>query len=123
MRGSRPRISPRFLLPIVLLVLIAGCASPVKFQPAVGAQNIPPWEGEVRVLENLPPADQYRRVGVVFVEGVLLTKEEAMVDALKKKAADEGANALVMQSKVKVIKNPDGSTTQKLAAWAIRLNR
>jgi len=41
----------------------------------------------------------------------------------RKKAAANGADVLVMQSKIKVIKNPDGSTTKKLAAWAIRLNK
>jgi hypothetical protein len=85
--------------------------------------EFPPYEGDVRVLENLPPSNQYKRVGVVFVEGVLLTKDASMVASVKKKAAASGADAVVMQSKIKVIKNSDGSTTKKLAAWAIRLNK
>ncbi len=85
--------------------------------------EFPPYEGDVRVLENLPPSSQYKRVGVVFVEGVLLTKDASMVASVKKKAAANGADAVVMQSKIKVIKNSDGSTTKKLAAWAIRLNK
>ena len=60
---------------------------------------------------------------MVFVEGVLLTKDASMVASVKKKAAENGADAVVMQSKIKVFKKPDGNTTKKLAAWAIRLNK
>ena len=108
---------------IVIAAAIAGCASPATFQPSSGGQNFPPYEGEVRVLENLPSSDQYTRIGIVKVEGVLLTKEAEMVAKIKEKAADKGANAVVMQSAMKVTKNSDGSTTRRLAAWAIRLNR
>ena len=108
---------------IVVTAAIAGCASPATFQPSSGGQKFPPYEGEVRVLENLPSSDQYTRIGIVKVEGVLLTKEMEMVAKIKEKAADKGANAVVMQSAMKVTKNSDGSTTRRLAAWAIRLNR
>lgn len=111
------------LLTALLVAVAAGCASPAKFEPASPGQSLPPYEGEVRVLQNLPPSDQYTRVGVVTIEGVLLTKEEDMVRLLKEKAAKQGADAVVMQSALKVIKNPDGSTTKRLAAWAIRLAR
>ena len=107
----------------IALAALAGCASPATFQPSTGGQTFPPYEGEVRVLENLPPSDQYTRVGIVKVDGVLLTKEAEMVAKIKDKAADKGANAVVMQSAMKVTKNSDGSTTRRLAAWAIRLNR
>lgn len=107
----------------VLVAVISGCTSPAKFQPASGAEQFPPYEGKVKVLENLPPSDQYKRIGVVMVEGVLLTKESAMVAAVKEEAAENGADAVVMQSPVKVTKNSDGSTRKRLAAWAIRLNR
>lgn len=113
----------RLIVVVAAIVAMAGCASPATFQPAGGGQNFPPFEGEVRVLENLPSSDQYTRVGIVKVEGVLLTKEAEMVAKIKEKAADNGADAVVMQSAMKVIKNSDGSTTRRLAAWAIRLNR
>lgn len=120
-----PPCNGRLLIVLLVAVLLSvgGCASPAKFQPASGAESFPPYEGEVRILQSLPPSDQYTRVGIVTVEGVLLTKEAEMVSLLKEKAADKGADAVVMQSAMKVIKNSDGSTTRKLAAWAIRLNR
>jgi hypothetical protein len=111
------------LLMVVVIAGISSCTSPATFQPASRSVEFPPYEGDVRVLENLPPSSQYKRVGVVFVEGVLLTKDASMVASVKKKAAANGADAVVMQSKIKVIKNSDGSTTKKLAAWAIRLNK
>lgn len=107
----------------LLIAMIAGCTSPAKFQPATSSEKFPPYQGKVRVLENLPPSDQYKRVGVVMVEGVLLTKESDMVASVKREAAENGADAVVMQSPVKVTKNSDGSTRKRLAAWAIRLNR
>ena len=108
---------------IAAATAIAGCASPATFQPASVGQSFPPYEGEVTTLENLPPSDQYTLIGIVNVEGVLLTKETEMVAKIKDKAADKGADAVVMQSAMKVVKNSDGSTTRKLAAWAIRLKR
>jgi hypothetical protein len=123
-RRSRARTG-RLLMVLMAVVIagVSGCTSPATFQPASRSEEFPPYEGDVRVLENLPPSDQYKRVGVVFVEGVLLTKDASMVASVKKKAAANGADVVVMQSKIKVIKNPDGSTTKKLAAWAIRLNK
>ncbi len=44
-------------------------------------------------------------------------------DFLKEEAAKRGADAVVMQGPVKVTKEPDGSTSRRLAAWAIRLSR
>ncbi len=120
-RGRAGRLST--VLIVVVMAVISGCTSPATFQPASRAEEFPPYEGDVRVLQNLPPSNQYKRVGVVFVEGVLLTEDASMVASVKKKAAANGADAVVMQSKIKVIKNPDGSTTKKLAAWAIRLNK
>ena len=111
------------MLVAAAMAIISACASPAKFQPALGAENLPPYEGEVKVLENLPASNQYKRVGVVTVEGVLLTKEVEMVAAIKNLAAEKGANAVVMQAPMKVTKNPDGGTKRRLAAWAIHLNQ
>lgn len=111
------------LLVAMLIAAISGCASAAKFQPASSSEQFSPYEGRVRVLENLPSSDQYTRVGVVTVEGVLLTKESDMVEAIKNTAAENGADAVVMQSPIKVTKRSDGSTRKKLGAWAIRLKR
>ena len=121
-RNTRLDLALAVLL-AALVAAIGGCTSPAKFQPAAGSGDLPPYEGKVRVLENLPASDQYKRVGVVTVEGVLLTKESDMVAAVKEEAAERGANAVVFQSPLKTTKNSDGSTRKRLAAWAILLNR
>ncbi len=123
-RCSKGRLG--LLLSVLLaafVMVIGGCTSAVKFTPTSGSENFPPYEGKVRVLENLPPSGQFKRVGVIIVEGVLLTKDESMVAAVKEKAAANGADAVVMQSPIKVTKTSDGNTHKELGAWAIRLNR
>ena len=122
--GPRPTVGRGLaVLSLLLITAIGGCASPAKFQPVSGAENFPAYEGDVKVLENLPPSSQYKRVGVVVVDGVQLTKDSDMITILKEEAAARGADAVVMQGPVKVTKEPDGGTTKKVAAWAIRLNR
>ena len=126
LRTPRPRGRVGRSLTVLLAVLMAaisGCTSPAKFTPASDSEDLPRYEGEVRVLENLPNFGQYKRVGVVIVEGVLLTEDATMVAAVKEAAAANGADAVVMQSAIKVSKDSGGSTRKKLAAWAIRLNR
>lgn len=111
------------LLAITFAIAIGGCASPAKFTSATGADAFPPYAGKVTVLENLPDSGQYRRVGVVTVEGVQLTKDADMLAAAKNKAAENGADAIVLQAPVKTIRDGSGGVKKKLAAWAIRLNK
>jgi hypothetical protein len=46
-----------------------------------------------------------------------------MVAAVKKTAAANGADAVVMQAPIRVRKDSSGGVQKTLAAWAIRLNR
>jgi len=108
---------------LMLAVVLGGCTSPAEFSPSTGGKTFPPYEGDVRVLQKLPNPDQFERVGVVVVNGVQLTSDAAMVDAVRKKAAKNGANAVVMQGPVRVTKDSAGGVNKTLAAWAIRLKR
>lgn len=106
-----------------LLLALTGCST-TQFRPANPTEKFPPFEGEVKVLEQLPPAGQYRHVGVVMVEGVTFTKQSRMMNAIKKEAAAQGANAVVFQSsKVKTSVNASGGEQKRIAAWAILLRR
>lgn len=107
---------------MALAIAIGGCTSPAQFRPATG-EKFPPYEGEVRLLENMPAPGQYQRIGVVVVEGVQLTQEAAMVDVAKRSAAANGADAIIKQAPVKLTKDGAGSVKKTLAVWAIRLNR
>lgn len=107
------------LTPVLVAVVLTAC-SQAQFRPATTSVKLEPYTGEVRVLDRLPPPSQYLLVGVVIAEGVFLTDEATMFEALKKEAAARGANAVVLQGKVKVTKLGGGGEEQKLAAWAIR---
>jgi hypothetical protein len=108
---------------MMLVMVVSACTSPAKFTPASGSEKFPPYKGDVRVLENLPSSDQFRRVGVVVAEGVQLTSDADMVAAVKKEAAANGADAVVMQAPIKETTDSGGGVHRTLAAWAIRLNR
>ena len=111
------------LMLAMFLAAVSGCTSPARFTPAVGAENFPPYEGEVRVLENLPSSGRFKRVGVVIVEGVQLTSDGAMMGAAKREAAANGADAIVLQAPIKSTRESSGTVRKTLGAWAIRLER
>lgn len=113
----------RVCMLLALAACLAGCTSPARFTPSGSSQEFPPYEGEVRVLERMPNSGQFERVGVVVVEGVQLTADAAMVDSVREKAAEHGANAVVMQGPIRVTKDSAGGVKKTLAAWAIRVKR
>ena len=108
---------------IVLGAAATGCTSPARFTPSSGAEKFPPYEGEVRVLQQMPAPGQFERVGVVIVEGVQLTADAALMDSARRKAAENGADAVVWQGPIQVTKDSAGGVKKTLAAWAIRLKR
>lgn len=97
-------------------LLLAGCAS-ASFR-AAGGEPLAPYRGEVRVLDRLPPAGQYRLVGIVTVHGVNLSSDARMFEQLKQLAAARGADAVVPQGG---IRERAGGDERVLAAHAIRL--
>lgn len=122
---NRHRLFCRWGL-VFLLAMAAfaiGCTSPARFTPASTTEKFPPYEGEVRVLQHMPDSGQFERVGVVVVEGVQLTADEAMMDAARRKAAQNGANAVVKQGPIQVTKDSAGGIQKTLAVWAIRVKR
>jgi hypothetical protein len=122
-RQSVRRRMDMLALLAVLALMASSCTSPARFTPSTGSEKYPPYEGQVRVLENLPPSGQFTRVGVVIVEGVQLTNDSDMVAAVKREAAKNGADAVVMQGPIKSARDASGGVQRTLAAWAIRLNR
>jgi predicted alpha/beta-fold hydrolase len=66
------------------------------------------------------PRSGFERVGVVIAHGVAGTSEVSMLENLKDDAAKRGANAVVLQGDVQTVKDSNGNTKKRLAAWAIR---
>lgn len=123
MKGHRRHRCWGLCLLLVLGAAAVGCTSPARFAPSSGAEKFPPYDGEVRVLEHLPAPGQFERVGVVVVEGVQLTSDAALMDSARRKAAENGADAVVMQGPIQVTKDSAGGVKKTLAVWAIRLKR
>lgn len=113
------RFTDRLLAAVLFMVLlVSGCASS-DFSPA-GSETFAPYDGEVKVLDRLPAAGEYRLVGIVTVHGVNLTSDKRMFEQLQQRAAARGADAVVPQGK---IRERAGGDERVLAAHAIRLRR
>lgn len=108
----------QWLACIGLAVLLTACIE-ADYRPTSSAPTLPPFTGTVDVLKAFPRGEHVM-LGTLFIEGGLAVTEDTMMNALRKKAAAIGANAIVMQDKLRTNKGPEGTRT-KLAAWAIRL--
>ncbi len=103
--------------------LLAGCST-AEFNRNASAPDYPPYDGEVAVLTELPPAGQFERLGVVVATGGDAGTRNALLRSLKKKAAAGGANAIMLQrDEVKELGTQGVGTQTKLAAWALRVRR
>ena len=104
---------------LLLVALLAGCAS-AEFTPSGVGEHPPRHEGEVAVLDRLPPVGSYRMLGVVTVRGVGITSDERMFEEFREMAARRGADAVVPQGKIRTGSTGDGGETRTLAGYAIR---
>ena len=116
---------PRCLIRTLALAgaLLAGCST-AEFNRNASAPDYPPYDGEVAVLTELPPAGQFERLGVGVATGGDAGTRSALLRSLKKKAAAGGANAIMLQrDEVKELGTQGVGTQTKLAAWALRVRR
>lgn len=104
----------------ILLLLLAGCAS-TEFRPAPEAGSYPAHEGDVRVLSELPAEGNYERLGILIASGVKLTSKEELLEKLVAEARKRGADAIVLQGDVKILRGMGGSIEKKLGAFALKI--
>ena len=108
---------------MLAVALLAGCTS-AEFNRNASAPAYPPYEGEVAVLTELPPAGQFERLGVVVATGGDAGTRKALLRSLKRKAAASGANAIMLQrDELREVRTTGVGTQTKLAAWALRVRR
>ena len=120
-RARAPARSLALLIAGVLTGVLAGCTS-AEFNRSYSAPTYPPFKGEVEVLELMPPAGTFERLGVVVATGGDAGTKQSLVRQLKKTAAAGGANAISLQhADLTEYSTHGGGTQTKLAAWAIRL--
>lgn len=105
---------------LILLLLLGGCAG-AEFTPAPGAGSYPTHEGEVRILSEFPAEGSYERLGILIASGVKLTSKEELIENLTAEAARRGADAIVLQGDVKILRGMGGgSIKKKLGAFALK---
>lgn len=79
-------------LPFVLIIFV-GCATS-KFTQT--GELYPPYQGFVKVLTEPPKDKQYVEVGWVASSGGMIHEWTDLIEALQKKAASKGANAIIL---------------------------
>ncbi len=77
-----------------LVLALAGCATS-RYMPDPSGRVFSPYEGEIAVLTEMPESG-YARVGTATAEGGLIHGEQAMVEALKRRARKVGADTIVL---------------------------
>lgn len=87
----RSRVS--FFWVCILFVFITGCAT-AKFTQT--GQNYPPYHGPVKVLSASPQGVKYEEIGIVSSVGGIFNQWAELIAALQKKAAQQGANAIII---------------------------
>ena len=102
------------------LLILSACTD-TKFTQNPTSESYPPYAGKVRVLTTLPSPGSFDRVGVVVVRGPESVSDERLLRDLLDEAAAKGANAVVLQGKVRSSPYKDGFTQRQLAAFALRL--
>jgi hypothetical protein len=107
---------------VAALLVLAGCTS-AQFNRNVSAPRYPPYAGEVAVLQSPPSAGTFERLGVVVVTAGDAGTMGGMLADLKKAAAKQGANAVMLQHDKLREGTSAGGTEHKLAAWAFRVRQ
>ena len=87
----RSRVS--LFLVCLVFVFITGCAT-AKF--AQTGQTYPPYHGPVKVLSAPPQGVKYEEIGIISSAGGMIHQWADLIKALQKKAAQQGANAIIV---------------------------
>lgn len=77
----------------ILLTIISGCATASFTQTG---QTFPEYNGVVKVFSESPKDISYTEVGIVSSKGGAVHDSADLIKALQKKAAKNGANAIIL---------------------------
>lgn len=83
---------------LMLLFGLAACNPRIKFVDQGGFGSFYPYQGEVVVLTRLPEKQAYKRIGTLSAEShvVKIQSDATIMRDMKAKAAEFGANAIVL---------------------------
>ena len=111
-------------LMLVVAILISGCATASFTQTG---QTFAKYEGPVRVLTEVPENTEYVEIGIVSSKGGSIHNDVDLIKALQKKAAKNGANAILLATNRETqgfvaSQYYSGTTSSKeITAFAIRI--
>ena len=83
------------ILLFIVCTFLAGCAT-AKFTQT--GNIYPPYRGPVQVLRSPPTDCEYEEIGWVSSSGGMIHEWTHLAEAIQKKAASKGANAIVVIS-------------------------
>lgn len=111
-------------------VVLMNCAS--SNFTTTNDTKYPEFKGAVKVFFNEVEDLEYIQVGIISAEGTLFGDDVEMIKTLQKKAAKNGANAIIIMSafsgtKIKTQEKGEGilfsgNDERKMLAVAIRIN-
>ena len=78
---------------VFVCVSLAACATG-KFTQT--GETFPPYEGPIKVLRALPVDKKYVEIGWVSSSGGVIHEWTHLIEAMQKKAASKGANAIII---------------------------
>ena len=82
------------VLAIVFLCMSLVACATGKFTQT--GETFPPYEGPVKVLKSPPVDKKYVEIGWVSSSGGMIHEWTHLIEAMQKKAASKGANAIIL---------------------------
>ncbi len=114
--GQKMRHAVLNVIAIIALAVLSGCAT-ANFEK-VGRTAYPPYEGEVRIIDTPLEGINYEVVGIVTVDDPYGSHDK-VINRMKKLAAQNGADAIIMCSGKDCLETGDQDTN--MAAPAVRI--
>jgi PBP1b-binding outer membrane lipoprotein LpoB len=82
---------------IIVVMVLVGCATTHYTASDETRYPMTPQPEHIKVYMNTPPNVPYKEIGVVEVEGPRGSYTSELIDALKKEAAENGAEGIILQ--------------------------
>ena len=96
---------------ILCCTMLVSCAWGTSFTQT--GKRYPPYRGDVQVYYELPVGLQYEEIGLVSTEANQVHLKASVIKAFQEKAAEKGANAIIMIGLEERDKNTDLSGNRR----------
>ena len=96
---------------IICCTMLVSCAWGTSFTQT--GKMYPPYRGNVQVYYELPAGVHYEEIGLVSTEANQVHLKASVIKALQEKAAEKGANAIIMRGLEEIDENTDLSRNRR----------